>query len=67
MKKLILLLVVAFVVPACGKKAAPQNAGDMKKADPADPCAGKAADPCAGKAADPCAGKAADPCAGKKP
>ena len=49
MKKLMLLLVVAFVVPACGKKAAPQNAGDVKKADPADPCAGKAADPCAGK------------------
>lgn len=58
MKKLILLLVVAFVVPACGKKTPPQNAGDMKKADPAptDPCAAKPADPCAAKA-DPCAAK----------
>jgi len=62
MKKLMLLLVVAFVVPACGKKTAPQNAGDMKKADPAE----KPADP-AEKPADPCAGKTADPCAGKTP
>ncbi len=68
MKKLMLLVVIAFALPACGKKnsAPPANAGDMeKKADPAaDPCAGKAADPCAGAPADPCAG-AANPCAPK--
>ena len=65
MKKLMVLLVLAFAIPACGKKNTtppPANPGDTATT-PADPCAGKA-DPCAGKA-DPCAGKA-DPCAAPK-
>lgn len=62
MKKLMMLLVIAFAVPACGKKNSPPpaNAGDAAK--PADP----AANPCA--PANPCGGgEPANPCGGGNP
>ena len=64
MKKLMMLLVIAFAVPACGKKNTtppPANPTDpaAKPADPAaNPCGG--ANPCA--PANPCGG---NPCAPK--
>jgi hypothetical protein len=71
MKKLLVLVFVATMSMACGKKAAnttPQPDSQMEPAGEGtptegDPCAG-AADPCAGGGADPCAGGGADPCGG---
>lgn len=66
MKKLMLLLVIAFALPACGKKNQPapaKPAGDMPAEPAADP--NKAGEGGEGTTpADPCAGKTADPCGG---
>jgi hypothetical protein len=67
MKKLLVLVFVATMSMACGKKAAnttPQPDSQMEGAGEkpeGDPCGG-ATDPCAG--GDPCGGGGADPCGG---
>ncbi len=63
MTKLLLPLVIALALPACGKKnsAPPASAGDMQKTEPAAAPGDPPGDPKA-EPADPCAATE-DPCA----